>query len=221
MLISVFAATSGIGAFVIFAALMSESECCGLAARSRRSNAWSDRSGSSWRRPVVRWDRRDGRVARTRREADRCSDGRAVASVRKRPDTGQSAGVEGGLEHGVRRHDGGVAGTARAPMPLVLAARRIWASVGIPRHTSERPPATRPQRRDNGTGRRRLRVGRRGPLVSGFLRPSRVARPRSAVVRCRWRRRGARAGAPFAPASLTRRDAREGLRGLSRTSGIW
>src|SRR5439155_19911039 len=112
----------------------------------------------------------------------------------------RSVCVEGGLRHGVRRRDGGVAGTAWVAVPFVVAPRRGWASVVFPRHTPERTRAARAQRRGNGTCSRRLRVGRGGPLVSGCLCAALGARPPSAAVWSRRRRRAARTGATFAPA---------------------
>src|SRR5439155_18737892 len=106
----------------------------------------------------------DGFVARARERWIDARTAAQLASLRSRSDTDRSVCVEGGLRHGVRRRDGGVAGTAWVAVPFVVAPRRGWASVVFPRHTPERTRAARAQRRGNGTCSRRLRVGRGGPL---------------------------------------------------------
>ena len=120
------------GAFVIFAGSCRRASCCGSAVRSRRSNTPSDpvwlvvmTSGGAlgvaatavW---LALWRGRS-MLGRSRR----------VAAVRKHSDTGQSACVEGRLQHRVRRPDGGVAGTAWGEMSFVVARRRGGPAVVI------------------------------------------------------------------------------------------
>ena len=63
--------------------------------------------------------------------------------------------------------------------------------------------ASRVAQHGNGICRRRLRVGRSGPLVSGCMCAAPGAWPPPAAACSRRRGRAARAGAAFAPASLT------------------
>ena len=79
-------------------------------------------------------------------------------------------------------------------MSFVVAPRRGWAPVGIPRHPPERARAARAQWRGDRRCGRRLRVGRARSLVSGRLCAALVARPRPAAVHSRRRGRAARAG---------------------------
>src|SRR4029453_14096578 len=118
--------------------------------------------------------------------------------------TGQPVGMEAELQHRVRRRHGGVVGPARREMPFVVAPGRGRASPVIPRHPPDHAGAACAQWGGPGICGRRVRVDCRGSLVSGRLRTTSAARPRSPAVRARRCGRAAGAGAAIGPASLTR-----------------
>src|SRR5262249_18396941 len=96
-----------------------------------------------------------------------------------------------------------VAGAAGRAMPLAVAPRRGGALARVPRHPRPDARPARAERRGRRLRRGRVRLGRRGPLVSGVLRTAPAAGPRPAAVPTGIRGRAARAGDPLVPVPLT------------------
>ena len=141
----------------------------------------------------------DGGVAGARAEADRCSDGRASALLYGGAliPLGLLAWKVGcSLAFG----DAMVAWPERPgeqclSLSLLVAAGPLLSFLAIRRSAPVQPAL-------NGAvdrlRRRRVRVGRRGPVVSGRVCAARAARPRAAPLRARRRGRAARASTPVA-----------------------
>ena len=209
MLIGMVAAASGIGAFVIFAALMSESHLLRLGGEVAPHQRLE--------RPVWLVVATAGGALGVAATAVWLALGRGRSMLGRSPRWLLYGGVLIPISLLAWKVGCSLAfGDAMVAWPerpgercLSLSlARRGGAPVVIPRHPPERAGAAGAQRRGHGIRRRRVRVGRRGPLVSGGLCATPAARPRPAAVRARRRRRAARAGLPGTSVALTVRHTR-------------